>query len=101
MGREIMMYFKVLFNNTSVVSNFLQFDKDGKIIGLSTNDDDMIHMYNKADVISRHVSYNSDKSSQRKNVILMGDSLGDLDMAVKAGSTHEGTSRVSLAGVLA
>ena len=41
----------------------------------------MIHMYNKADVISRHVSNNSDKSSQRKNVILMGDSLGDLDMA--------------------
>jgi len=82
--REIMMYFKVLFNNTSVVSNFLQFDKDGKIIGLSTNDEDMIHMYNKADVISRHVSKNSDNdsnNSQRKNVILMGDSLGDLDMA--------------------
>ena len=41
-------------------------------------------MYNKADVISRHVSKNSDNdsnNSQRKNVILMGDSLGDLDMA--------------------
>ena len=39
----------------------------------------MIHMYNKAEVIQKKSA--GDKNGNRKNVIVMGDSLGDLDMA--------------------
>ena len=77
--KEIMTHFSVLHTNTSLVSNFLKFDSEGNIVGLSTRDEDMIHMYNKAEVIRRRRGEHS--HDQRRNVILMGDSLGDLDMA--------------------
>jgi len=73
---EILKHFNLLKKNTSVVSNFLQFDDEGNILGLTG---DMIHMYNKAEVIQKKSA--GDKNSNRKNVIVMGDSLGDLDMA--------------------
>ena len=75
---EILSHFNVIFKNMSVVSNFLQFDHEGNIIGLSEKDEDVIHVYNKADVIRRR---KVGEDCSRKNVILLGDSLGDLDMA--------------------
>ena len=39
----------------------------------------MIHMYNKADMVKKKTD--GVNSAHRKNVILLGDSLGDLDMA--------------------
>ena len=61
------------------VSNFLLFDEEGNVIGMSESDDDMIHMYNKADMVKKKTKGSS--NGLRKNVILIGDSLGDLDMA--------------------
>jgi len=77
--QEILKHFSLVSNNMSVVSNFLQFDTEGNIIGLSESDDDMIHMYNKADMVKKKTD--GVNSAHRKNVILLGDSLGDLDMA--------------------
>ena len=61
------------------VSNFLLFDEEGNVIGMSESDDDMIHMYNKADMVKKKTK--GGNNGLRKNVILIGDSLGDLDMA--------------------
>ena len=61
------------------VSNFLLFDEEGNVIGMSESDDDMIHMYNKADMVKKKTK--GGNNDLRKNVILIGDSLGDLDMA--------------------
>jgi len=77
--REIMTHFSVLHSNTSLVSNFLKFDAEGNVVGLSAEDNELIHMYNKADIIRKKTV--DGKCDPRKNVILMGDSLGDLDMA--------------------
>ena len=61
------------------VSNFLLFDEEGNVKGMSESDDDMIHMYNKADMVKKKTK--GGNNGLRKNVILIGDSLGDLDMA--------------------
>ena len=61
------------------MSNFLLFDGEVNVIGMSESDDDMIHMYNKADMVKKKTK--GANNSHRKNVILLGDSLGDLDMA--------------------
>ena len=75
---EILKHFNLLKKNTSVVSNFLQFDDEGNILGLTG---DMIHMYNKAEVIQKKSQEGDNNNGSRKNVIVMGDSLGDLEMA--------------------
>jgi len=77
--QEILKHFNLVFSNLSVVSNFLLFDEEGNVIGMSESDDDMIHMYNKADMVKKKTK--GGNNGLRKNVILIGDSLGDLDMA--------------------
>ena len=69
----------MLYEKLFAVSNFLLFDKEGNVIGMSESDDDMIHMYNKADMVKKKTK--GANNGHRKNVILLGDSLGDLDMA--------------------
>jgi len=76
--KEIMIYNEVFHNNTILVSNFLEFDSSGTVVGLE-NKDNMIHMFNKSE---RSLSgAKADHVKQRKNVIILGDSLGDLKMA--------------------
>lgn len=75
---EIMSHFKVLHDNTILVSNFLEFDETGKVVGLK-NKDNLIHMYNKKESSLSGVKGEAVKG--RKNVIILGDSLGDLQMA--------------------
>ena len=70
---------KILTKILLAVSNFLLFDEEGNVIGMSESDDDMIHMYNKADMVKKKTK--GGNNGLRKNVILIGDSLGDLDMA--------------------
>jgi len=63
--------------NVNVISNFYDFDSTGKIKGYKGK---IIHTFNKGEVAIKndlHFNYIKDK----KNVILLGDSLGDLDMA--------------------
>ena len=73
------MSWKIFSKILIAVSNFLLFDEEGNVIGMSESDDDMIHMYNKADMVKKKTKGSS--NGLRKNVILIGDSLGDLDMA--------------------
>ena len=74
---EIMKHFSVYHDNTKVVSNFLAFDDDGKVSGVAG---DMIHVFNKNES-AIHGSPYFKTLEKRKNIILMGDSLGDLNMA--------------------
>eukprot|EP00088_Acartia_fossae_P020169 TRINITY_DN21822_c0_g3_i1.p1 TRINITY_DN21822_c0_g3~~TRINITY_DN21822_c0_g3_i1.p1 ORF type:complete len:299 (-),score=49.93 TRINITY_DN21822_c0_g3_i1:541-1437(-) len=70
---ELLKHFKVYHENVKVVSNFCKYDEDGLIIGLKQP---MIHMYNKSES-----SFSDPELETRHNVILLGDSLGDLHMA--------------------
>jgi len=75
--QAIMDHFNVNHPNVNLVSNFLEFDENGKIVGLLPP---MIHMYNK----SENAIHDSDyfkNLHHRNNIVLMGDSLGDLKMA--------------------
>merc|ERR1719187_1029520 len=75
---EIMTHFGVLHDNTFLVSNFLDYTQDGMVTGLK-NPEGVIHMYNKAESMLKRSD--CDQFSNRKNVVLLGDSLGDLKMA--------------------
>ena len=74
---HIMDHFGVLHSNVKLVSNFLKFDEEGNIVGLKGEESELIHMYNKAETVRKR----SEEASERKNVIVLGDSLGDLHMA--------------------
>jgi len=64
-------------DNVKVISNYMEFDEHEKLVRFSSQ---LIHMFNKNEGAVRHSSYFQDLS-HRHNVILMGDSLGDLHMA--------------------
>jgi len=75
---EVMKAFEVYHkSNTKVVSNFLSYDANGRVIGCQG---DMIHVYNKNESAVRDSEY-LQLLQGRNNVILMGDSIGDLQMA--------------------
>ncbi len=67
---------KRLHDNTYIISNFYQFDELGKVKGCKK---DFIHVFNKNEVEVKKTPYYKEIST-RKNVILLGDSLGDLGM---------------------
>lgn len=70
-----------LYDNMKIVSNFLEFDQNGKVTGFKG---DMIHVYNKNEN-AVHSSDYFDNIRHRGNLLLLGDSLGDLRMAEGAG----------------
>ncbi|XP_012935093.1 7-methylguanosine phosphate-specific 5'-nucleotidase A isoform X3 [Aplysia californica] len=64
--------------NMKIVANFLQFDEMGKMTGFAG--DEIIHTFNK----NENAIHSSDyffNIKHRENLLLMGDSLGDLKMA--------------------
>ncbi|CAH1239494.1 NT5C3A [Branchiostoma lanceolatum] len=65
------------FPNCHVVSNFMTFDDAGKVVGFS---DPLIHICNKNRSVLPDDTYFL-KEKERTNVILLGDSLNDLQMA--------------------
>lgn len=66
----------VMYPNVSVISNFLQY-KNGLLDGFQKP---MIHSFNKNETaLDRHKYY--DLVHNRDHIIVMGDSLGDADMA--------------------
>lgn len=74
---EVIQHQAVLYDNIKIVSNFLEFDESGKVVGFVG---DMIHVYNK----NEHAIHSSDyfeNIKHRENLLLLGDSLGDLRMA--------------------
>ena len=70
---EILKHFRVDHPNVKVVSNFCKYNDEGLIVGLK---EPMIHMYNKSES-----SVHDPELEARHNVVLLGDSLGDLHMA--------------------
>ena len=66
-----------LEENVFTLSNFYNFDSFGNVTGYKG---DIIHSLNKDEHLVRHRIY-CDKVSERKNVILLGDSLGDIEMS--------------------
>lgn len=75
---EILKHFDLMHaSNTKVVSNFLAFDPDGKVCGI---EGEMIHVFNKNESAVHDSPYFKELQS-RHNIVLLGDSLGDLRMA--------------------
>jgi len=75
---EVMDAFDVYHrSNTKVVSNFLAYYDTGKVIGIAG---EMIHVYNKNES-AIHDSEYFQTLKGRGNVVLLGDSIGDLQMA--------------------
>jgi len=70
---------KSLTKNIHVISNFFEFDKTGKATGYKGK---IIHVLNKDESQIINTPH-FEKITQRRNVILIGDSLGDLKMVAK------------------
>ncbi|XP_078253727.1 cytosolic 5'-nucleotidase 3 isoform X1 [Rhinoraja longicauda] len=74
---EVIVQVGVFHSNVKVVSNFMDFDEKGVLKGFKG---ELIHVYNKRDGALRSSEY-FDKLKDNCNIILLGDSLGDLNMA--------------------
>ncbi|XP_033123896.1 cytosolic 5'-nucleotidase 3A-like [Anneissia japonica] len=75
----VMTYQATLYDNISVMGNKMDFDANGKIVGISCNGT-VINHYNKGEITRINRDY-FEQHMERTNVLLMGDSIGDLDMA--------------------
>ncbi|KAJ8019985.1 Cytosolic 5'-nucleotidase 3A [Holothuria leucospilota] len=65
-----------LYENIFVISNFMDFNTEGKLVGFKG---ELIHTFNKHEVAVHHPEV-FEKNKSRKNIILLGDTLGDLTM---------------------
>ncbi|XP_063955209.1 cytosolic 5'-nucleotidase 3-like [Lytechinus pictus] len=74
---EAIRQFSQFFPNMQVVSNFMDFDDQDNLVGFKG---ELIHTYNKHEVAVHHPEF-FDCHKHRTNVILLGDTLGDLTMA--------------------
>jgi cytosolic 5'-nucleotidase 3 len=75
-------------NKVHVISNFLEFNKEGKTIGYKSK---IIHTFNKNESTIKNTSYYGE-IKERKNVLLLGDNLGDLGMS--EGIDHDAIIRI-------
>lgn len=74
--KEFLRAQNMLKDSVHIISNFFTFDKDGKAIDYTKP---LIHSFNKNEVQVKHHVYHKEIET-RKNVILLGDTLGDLGM---------------------
>ncbi|CAL4061509.1 unnamed protein product [Meganyctiphanes norvegica] len=74
---EVLRHFNVYDDNVKVVSNFFEYDEQGNMIGFKG---EIIHVFNKNENAVHESDYFK-KIGGRNNVILLGDSLGDIKMA--------------------
>lgn len=65
------------YKNIFVISNDHNFDENGRVLGYKSQ---IIHTFNKGEVAIKN-DPNYSKILHKKNIILLGDSLGDLDMS--------------------
>ncbi|MFK7780267.1 MAG: hypothetical protein QM490_03880 [Candidatus Gracilibacteria bacterium] len=80
-GDSIIDYLKfnnLYTSNIEVVSNKFIFNEKGYAIGYDSN---VIHVFNKGEVVFDNFPIVKEKIKGRKNIILLGDSLGDTNMA--------------------
>ncbi|NWT04394.1 5NT3B nucleotidase, partial [Mionectes macconnelli] len=74
---EIIRQASVFYSNVNVVSNYMEFDDDGVLTHFKGP---LIHTYNKNNTVLQGTEY-FQQLSTRTNIILLGDSMGDLTMA--------------------
>ncbi|KAM9044990.1 7-methylguanosine phosphate-specific 5'-nucleotidase isoform 3-T3 [Megaptera novaeangliae] len=74
---EIMRQRKVFHPNIHIVSNYMEFDEDGFLKGFKGQ---LIHTYNKNSSVCENSGY-FEQLQGKTNILLLGDSLGDLTMA--------------------
>ncbi|XP_029429612.1 uncharacterized protein LOC115074368 isoform X3 [Rhinatrema bivittatum] len=74
---EILRQAGVFHPNVTVVSNYMDFDEKGLLMGFKG---ELIHTFNKNSSVLKDTEY-FQQLSNRTNVILLGDTLGDLTMA--------------------
>ncbi|XP_078620321.1 cytosolic 5'-nucleotidase 3-like isoform X4 [Branchiostoma floridae x Branchiostoma japonicum] len=74
---EIIKQHSQMYANMRVVSNYMDFNHDGMLVGFKG---DLVHTYNKNEGALRNSDYFT-TLKERRNIILMGDSMGDLRMA--------------------
>ena len=79
---------KLLTPNVHLVTNYFQFDSSGKVTGIQKP---FIHVHNKKEYAIKDSPY-CQEIINRKNVILLGDSLGDLGMT--EGIEHDTILRI-------
>jgi len=77
---EILKINSVNFSNVKVIANFMKFDEAGVLKSFS---EPVVHVFNKNEAVLHddHAAYFGNLKL-RNNVILMGDSLGDTNMAM-------------------
>jgi len=69
--------YKKMYPNVHIITNEYLWDEEGNAIGVKKP---IIHVFNKDESSIRKFPELHDKLKNRKNVILLGDSLGDLGM---------------------
>ncbi|GIY34325.1 hypothetical protein CDAR_579312 [Caerostris darwini] len=74
---EVLQQNKLMYPNIKIIANFMNFNEKNKLIGFKN---DLIHTFNKNQSSVENSDYFGHVKS-RNNIILLGDSLGDLDMA--------------------
>ena len=75
--KEFMESENKLTPNVHLISNFYNFDEHGMVTGVKDN---FIHVFNKQEVEVKKTPY-YDEIKGKRNIILIGDSLGDLGMS--------------------
>ncbi|XP_030077187.1 7-methylguanosine phosphate-specific 5'-nucleotidase isoform X2 [Microcaecilia unicolor] len=74
---EVLRQADVLDKNVTVVANYMDFDEKGLLMGFKG---ELIHTYNKNSSVLADTKY-FQQQSERTNILLLGDSLGDPTMA--------------------
>lgn len=84
--QEILQIQNALLPNMKIVSNWMKFDESGLLTGFN---DPIIHVFNKNESVlgTENSSYFTDLT-HRNTAILMGDSIGDIQMS--DGMPHQG-----------
>jgi 5'-nucleotidase len=78
-GEAIPLYFKKInknYDNIHIITNSMEYNEEGKAISIK---EPVIHVFNKGEIALKGLPI-MNKLKDKKNVILLGDSLGDLDM---------------------
>ena len=79
----------ILHKNMHIISNFFKFDSKEKVVDYNSK---IIHTFNKNEYAIKDSLYHK-SIEKRKNVILLGDGLGDANMA--EGLKHDSIIKIS------
>jgi len=91
-GEALKIYLEkqnLIYENVNLISNFYNWDKNGNAISVKRP---IIHGGNKDETSIREIPKLYEKLKNRKNVILLGDNKGDLQMS--SGSKYENIIKI-------